>query len=358
MKNIIFYLSISFLFIVFILELGIRFSGKHKVYSEKNGLGYISYYGDKNERGLHTWTPNSTIDYQQTEFNIQFETNSLGLREKEFDVEKAKGVFRIIFLGDSFAEGDGTTRENAIPAVLENILNNNSDISIRYEVMNAGVSGSDIIYMNRLFETKLLAYQPDAVIYFLNTSDINDIMIRGGEERFQEDGSSVYKEAPWFQPIYKYSHLIRAILSSYGVQENLMSQKANFEGRQKSVQIFNEALKLYEQNLNKKQIKSAFMVHPFPQMIKHTPSYAIVDSILFVDNNIKFGQNPTHINNNVLKNKILINIFPKCFDVFKPLKYESYAWPINGHYNDLGYQLLAEILYQKIVESDSAFFNF
>ena len=61
--------------------------------------------------------------------------NSKGLRDKEYQYDKQRGVFRILVLGDSFTWGYGVELKEIFTERLENMLGKN------VEVLNAGVTG-------------------------------------------------------------------------------------------------------------------------------------------------------------------------------------------------------------------------
>ena len=74
-----------------------------------------------------------------TQEGIQYNTNSRGLRNKEIQMEKPKGVKRILALGDSFIWGDGLPEEDLVVVKIENSLNKKNPQDI--EVVNGGISG-------------------------------------------------------------------------------------------------------------------------------------------------------------------------------------------------------------------------
>ena len=61
----------------------------------------------------HVLIPNSSGRYVTHEWNVHYNINSLGLREKEYSIEKPEGVTRILVLGDSFAEGFGVEQNES-----------------------------------------------------------------------------------------------------------------------------------------------------------------------------------------------------------------------------------------------------
>jgi hypothetical protein len=57
-----------------------------------------------------------------------------------------------------------------------------------------------------------IRYDPDLVLLVVNQSDVLDVMIRGGMERFLPDGTLRPSEPPPLTGVYQASHFARAIL--------------------------------------------------------------------------------------------------------------------------------------------------
>lgn len=90
--------------------------------------------------------------------------NSLGFRDIEHAIEKPEGVFRIVLIGDSVAEGRDVPADSAFGRVLENQLNARGD-GRRYEVIllaHIGYSTSQEIV---LLETQAFRYDPDLILW-------------------------------------------------------------------------------------------------------------------------------------------------------------------------------------------------
>ena len=96
--------------------------------------------------------------------------NSLGMRDREYTVERPDGAFRIAIVGSSHDTGwgvaDGETYEN----VAEDLLNR--EISPRtgkkFEIMNFSYEGYKPIQKLAVVERKMLAFRPDVVLYVAN----------------------------------------------------------------------------------------------------------------------------------------------------------------------------------------------
>jgi hypothetical protein len=90
--------------------------------------------------------------------------NSLGYRDTEHSVEKPEGVFRLVLIGDSVAEGRDVDADSAFGRVLERNLSARGD-GRRYEVIllaHIGYSTSQEIV---LLEDFAFRYQPDLILW-------------------------------------------------------------------------------------------------------------------------------------------------------------------------------------------------
>lgn len=108
--------------------------------------------------GYHTRLPCSRI-----------KTNSFGIRDKEYSLEKPTGTYRIFVVGDSYTFGWGVDNEDIYTEVLEERLNGNG--GGKYEVFNLGINGigTDLKYLRLL---QYSDYSPDLVILHVVQNDI------------------------------------------------------------------------------------------------------------------------------------------------------------------------------------------
>jgi len=121
------------------------------------GLSYRS------PSGITLHIPGASIRYQRLEFDNPVHINSLGLRDREISVAKPAGVFRILVLGDSFAEGKQVALQETFPKQLERLLRERFP-NRRWEVVNGGVSGYGTADEIKFFEVLGRALDPDLVI--------------------------------------------------------------------------------------------------------------------------------------------------------------------------------------------------
>ncbi len=348
MKRKITPLLFNIFLVAFLLEISLRFVPFLKTSSEKNEGRYVSYYGAVKNSWYHTWVPNSdNIISGGKEFSYPFKANSLGLREKEFTLEKPDSVFRIIVLGDSYAEGVGTAYDSAWPRFLERLIQ--SKYGKNFEVINAGVSGSDPFYSYTLLRDKLIHYYPDAVLVSINTSDIYDFIYRGGKDRFQPDGTTHYRKGPWFEPLYHYSYFARASLYLLGYGRGLVkSSSINHWNR-----VATDSIALVLSDIKKicdtKGISFATVIHSNGGFLKTDFFSSIrkflgnsIPDIQILDKKVSYANN--------------FDITPEMLDVINEKNSDEYIWHSNYHFTGKGYELFSNILFEKIIQTDSLFF--
>jgi lysophospholipase L1-like esterase len=224
-KNLLL-LIISVLFFLLCIELILRYVVKNYTsYTELNKEFYYQSYFKKMDydnfmrkyRWHHTlshyWVhdPNYSGYCTRPEFNYLHTYNSMGLREREIQLNKDAAEFRIIGLGDSMTEGIGTAQDSTWTLSLERVLIDSLP-GITITTINAGASGSDPFFEYILLRDKLLQYHPDMVILSLNSSDIHDIFVRGGMERFKPNDMVKYRKGPWWEYIYSFSFICRHLI--------------------------------------------------------------------------------------------------------------------------------------------------
>lgn len=199
--------------LLFAMELFLRFGlGTYSNYLEQNGSGdYVSPYSQNTQSWFHTYYPNSTFNLLRPEFSHSRKINSLGIPEREIQRKKAADEYRIVALGDSYTDGIGTSYESTWIKVFENALNRRVS-NKKLTTINAGVSGSDVYFEYMLLREKLLSYHPDLVIVAVNANDIEDIITRGGMDRFASDGTLRTRKGPKWEWVYGVNYIFRHII--------------------------------------------------------------------------------------------------------------------------------------------------
>ena len=108
--------------------------------------------------------------------------NSLGFRGEEFSPEKPDNVYRIFMLGGSTMFGHGATSDQTtIPGYVQEFFQT-YDVEFKIEIINGGIQGADSYTETKIIENKLINFSPDMVIIYDGWNDL----------RADNDAKSVY----------------------------------------------------------------------------------------------------------------------------------------------------------------------
>jgi len=99
------------------------------------------------------------------------QTNSLGIRDREYQIPKPQGTFRILILGDSIAYGLNLKRKDIFSKSLQELLNS-AQHKINYEVINAAIPGYNTMQEYIAFVNKWYVYKPDLVLVGYCSNDM------------------------------------------------------------------------------------------------------------------------------------------------------------------------------------------
>jgi lysophospholipase L1-like esterase len=112
--------------------------------------------------------PNQSVRYKTFEFDFTANTNSLGLRNNEFSLDK-KGQFRILCIGDSWTYGWGVNDAFTWPSQLQQFLSNRGFQNI--EVVNCGQPGQYPSRYREKLQQLLPLIKPDLVLAGIHQLD-------------------------------------------------------------------------------------------------------------------------------------------------------------------------------------------
>ena len=115
--------------------------------------------------------PEATVTVSDPEYEITETTNSLGLRGREVDRQKADGITRILLLGDSFVEGLAVEEDEVVSQVLERRIRETGKRG-GVEVLNAGTAGYSTDQELLYFTREGVALEPDFTVLFVYVNDI------------------------------------------------------------------------------------------------------------------------------------------------------------------------------------------
>jgi hypothetical protein len=119
--------------------------------------------------------PGATGRYRTAEYQTTEHFNSKGIRGPEVAYDKGENEYRVLILGDSFAEGYSVTFDRLFSQVLKRRLNGQSKKKVpAYEVINAGTGGWSTDQELLFFQGEGKKYRPDLTILFFYENDVWD----------------------------------------------------------------------------------------------------------------------------------------------------------------------------------------
>lgn len=337
----VFQLLVSITIFLSFLELLLLLTGKTKTSAEKSFGSYISPFKSTfaTDYYYHVWDKSTpTHELTTPEFSFTYPTNSLGFPDEEWKTDKTdNNSIRILTLGDSFTEGDGANYDSNYVAHLKRMLVNDS---IKFEVLNAGVCGSDPVYNYMNLKDRLLPYKPDVVIQMISSPDITyDMAMRGGLERYENDRILLDKP-PWWELIYASSYTSRILFGMLGYGEHLMKKgKSDENTNEKLITLFEE----YSAFCIKNNIMLILVIRPEVDEVKM--------------NKYAFNFSPLIQSLSVHNNNKVVDLLPFYQSYMKQngLKPEELFWKKDRHHNTKGYKMLADGIYSflKTISMDS-----
>lgn len=123
----------------------------------------------KHDHVIHKYADDPRLVYDmKPSFKItdshlkEIQTNSFGMRDKEYTMKKPDGVYRIAVLGDSVSFGIYLEQFYTFADLLEKKLNEQNPE--KFEVLNFSVTGYNAKREEIVLNKKILSFEPDMVI--------------------------------------------------------------------------------------------------------------------------------------------------------------------------------------------------
>jgi hypothetical protein len=114
--------------------------------------------------------PDTAAVVSSFEYSVVERINSQGLRGPEYEMTKPPDEYRVLVLGDSYAEGYTVEFTALSSQVLKRILKTRGDGA--YEVINGGTAGYSTDQELLFFKHRGAAYKPDLTILFFYINDV------------------------------------------------------------------------------------------------------------------------------------------------------------------------------------------
>ncbi len=317
----------------------------YQSYTEMNGnLFYTSGYRFHNIwKSKYNYRPNkalgSKID-KKVEFEFEYTYNNLGFRNDGYDIDLSNtNDYRILALGDSWTEGIGTPDGKTWTASLQAKL---SRIMTNARVINVGKSGSDPIYSFYALSQLYNDIKPQKIILTLNTSDINDVLSRGGVERFKKNGKVQLKTGPWWEFFYAGSFLTRKYIRDKLDYSRLLipNDKMNIAFEETGDQLLNAM----------EQFQLFGAKHNLEVMIVFVPEYWDMEAIS--KNELTYEwEMLVDLWNEIEGFPNLKTIYlPDCYLIKIKDDPWNYWWKYDYHHTPKGYELMSECIFEQFIE--------
>jgi lysophospholipase L1-like esterase len=263
-----------------------------------------------------------------------FPTNSLGLADSEWTTFQPKGQKRVMALGDSFTEGDGAPYDSSYVYLLNKKLDKFGDTVY---MMNGGVCGSDPFGNYVLLRDRLLTYKPDLVLQVLATNDmITDIVIRGGMERFQKDGTQKFYSAPWWEPLYAVSYVSRLFFKVAGYNELLIKEPLSNNTEEKLNKMTVDLFQQYASMCRQHKIRIVVFLRP--------------DKFELLNNKYSYDFSSIIGGLKEIPGVSVIDLMPAYSNYAEKQKANplQYYWVKDGHHNATGYEMMAQTIFESV----------
>lgn len=173
----------------------------------------------------------------------RFKTNSQGLRDKEYTIEKPQDTFRVVVLGDSFTMPSGVDIEDAFHTILEDRLNAESS-GISYEFINFGVGGYDPKQYLATLKYKAIKYDPDLILFCLSKPFEYFLHEKHFKQRYEVKPRTYPFFKSFFVELANRTKIVSYFKNKFTeVDEKSKSEKirdAKYRSREKTEDIFSE----------------------------------------------------------------------------------------------------------------------
>ena len=233
----------------------------------------------------HSHTTGKICKFQTRLWDITYKINSLGLRDREYSIQKPDGVYRILIIGDSFTEGWGIEQDRTYSDQLEKLLIDRFPVR-KIEVINAGVASYSPILEYLYLKERGLALEPDLVILAFDMTDFLDEKEYAKVTTLDENNQpiAVRPFTPGHIQTYvnnlknpQIENKLAAYIAKYSALARLISQpKAKqldvsglFKPNHESWQLVQKHLQLISELLNDNKINFLLITYPYYDQLKN-----------------------------------------------------------------------------------------
>jgi len=312
-------------------ELALRFSSIFETYSEKNGVGYWSLYAKDNTKWYRKRKPGDQ-ESVRLEYTDRYYVNKHGFRDRDWPESKQPNELRILTLGGSAIEGMGSLdSSSSYPGTLGRTLQDRFGDAARISVMNGGMGGEDPIGSLQALKRVFYHFRPDMIVQSVDETDWKaDIPVRGGMDRFNEDGT-ITLQGPWFEPLFERSHLVRAVVLEVLPYNKILMTRSEHNRRADEAVV--EICRVFKEQ----------------SMIAEKVDADLIITVTAGRNEILRQAEPDDRLLSLLEcatpyASVAFDLGAEFLRRFSPKQMEELYWPIDGHFKPEGYNAYAEIV--------------
>lgn len=111
---------------------------------------------------------------------VDIDTNRFGMRELDYELPKPPNTVRVVILGDSFVFGTGAEGKDRMGVFLQSYIEEHGAFSGDVEVLHLGIMSWNIVAECAYLRRQVSLLQPDLVIHQTTGNDLDDVAgVRG-----------------------------------------------------------------------------------------------------------------------------------------------------------------------------------
>jgi hypothetical protein len=157
-------------------------------------------------------------DYEGTFKRATLRTNRWGFRDRDYELDKPPGTYRIAVLGASITMGSGIENDETFESIVERELNARHGFAgrERVEILNFSMAGYSVLQSMRVLDAKAMAFDPDMILCVVHLYE--DAMVRRGLRAAIAQGRDL--GYPWLEDVVRRSGARRG-MSEVKIEQRL-----------------------------------------------------------------------------------------------------------------------------------------
>lgn len=344
------------------LEITLRIIGYNPLESILGSKAEVLRSSTVSERAYEA-VPNVEV----TAWGTHIKINSYGFRDKEYDLAKSDGTYRIIVLGDSITFGIGMPFSAVYTEQLEDLFASKRK---KVEVLNLSLQGYNTLSEVSTLEQIGLQFQPDMVIVGYCVNDIEPTSNLASVIKIEKYRSFIYK-ARLIQFVSAKINKLKGILQLGKMNqasqfiENNKEYMTDISGDQELNTLINSLQTQIEKTGDSRWLSKTYSSRPhlsklrysFERLKRSKDKYGFDVTVMLISffNENESTEGINKIVYNIVEhesNRLGFNVI-STYDKFKSAGFNNLRLKEsdNIHPNPLGHKLMAGILYEHLTSN-------